>query len=417
MTGVFAVMSALVSLLTVPLPAGTGVVVDSDRSVAWHGSVGRDDRRARDVPECRLGCDRVEVVVRLPARLRDRPGGVEVAIRTVGATVDDSLGFAVYERGRRIALTEAQIGTSRSVWLPKATARYTVYVFQNPFVPELASPTVRYEGLVENEDSPVEPAPRDLLPNLEALPQRFATFDTPPPIFGDAAEPGSSCFGSEVEEQHARLCLRFGQAMANTGEGPVDVRYRTPAGQRPDEVPGVQRVHRSDGTFTELASVGAMRYHPIHSHYHFEDFSVSELWAVDADGQPTGTAPAAVGKKNGFCMADTELAWWDRKGSAPQSYPAPRCFAPEPDSPPGVDAFRNGIARGWADEYWWALPDQMIEVSGLADGTYALVTRVDPVNKLRELDENDNCVRVPVTLGNLAGDTPVAALGASAVPC
>ena len=117
---------------------------------------------------------------------------------------------------------------------------------------------------------------------------------------------------------------------------------------------------------------------PIHAHYHFEDFSVSELWAVDADGRPTGTTPAATGKKNGFCMADTELAWWDRKGNSPQTYPAPRCLDPEPDSPPGVDAFKNGIARGWADEYWWALPDQMIEVSGLEDGTYALVTRVDP---------------------------------------
>ena len=97
---------------------------------------------------------------------------------------------------------------------------------------------------------------------------------------------------------------------------------------------------------------------------------MSELWAVDS----TGDAPVATGRKNGFCMADTEIAWWARKGNAPQSYPAPRCLDPQPDSPPEVDAFKNGISRGWADEYWWALPDQMIEVSSLQDGTYALVT-------------------------------------------
>ncbi|MFT7837695.1 lysyl oxidase family protein [Saccharothrix sp. BKS2] len=410
-----------VLLVTAAAPAvalGPGVVVDSNRSESWRGRVALDDPRVRDVPECRsVGCDRVEVAVRLPERLRGRSGGVELAIRTVGATPDDSVGFAVYRGGSRVALADAQIGTSRSVWLPKTTAHYTVYVFQNPFVPEPASRLVRYEGRVENEDSRVDPVPRDLLPDLEALPQRFATFDTPPPFFGDEAEPGSSCFRSEVEEQGARRCLRFGQAMANTGDGPVDVRYGTPAGQRPHEVPGAQRVHRSDGTFTDVPSVGAMHYHPIHSHYHFADFSVSELWAVDAAGRPTGTAPAATGRKNGFCMADTELVWWDRKGNAPQTYPAPRCLDPEPNSPPGVDAFKNGISRGWADEYWWALPDQMIEVSDLTDGTYALVTRIDPANRLRELDEGDNCVRVPITLTGLTAGTPTAALGSPAVPC
>lgn len=370
------------------------------------------------MPECRqTGCDRAEVAVRLPAGLRARPGGVELSIRSVGATPDDSLGFAVYQGRRRVALADAQIGTSRSVWLPKANARYTVYVFYNPFVPELGSPSVRYEGLAENENTPRTSGVVELLPDLEALPQRFATFDQPPPFFGDEAAPGSSCFRSEVEEQGARLCLRFGQAMSNIGDGPVDVRFTTPAGQRPPEVPGAQRVHRSDGSVVDIPSVGVMHYHPIHSHYHFEDFSLSELWAVDASGEPTGDGPVATGKKNGFCMADTEMAWWARKGNAPQSYPAPRCLDPEPDSPAGTDAFKNGISRGWADEYWWALPDQMIEVSALRDGTYALVTRVDPADKIRELDDDNNCVRIPVTLTGIATGTPRAALGDTAAPC
>lgn len=397
---------------------GSEVVVGSNRPVFFHGKVLEHDPRLRDVPECRSnGCDRVTVAVRLPAGLRHRPGGVELAVRTVGATPDDSLGFAVYQGKRRVAVSDAQVGTSNSVWLPKTDARYTVYVFYNPFVPELGSPVVRYEGMLENEDSPREPVVRDLLPDLLVLPQRFATFDTPPPFFGDSAEPGSSCFQSEIEEQGAVRCLRFGQAMANVGDGPADVRFTTPAGQRPPEVPGSQRIHRSDGTYVDVPSVGVMHYHPIHSHYHFEDFSVSELWTTDAAGKPVGAAPVAVGKKNGFCMSDTEIFWWARKGNAPQSFPAPRCLDPEPTSPPGVDAFKNGIAVGWADEYWWALPDQMIEVSGLTDGTYLLITHVDPANKIRELAEDNNCVRVPITLTGLATASPQAALGTTTSPC
>ncbi|MEV4316204.1 lysyl oxidase family protein [Actinocrispum sp. NPDC049592] len=395
-----------------------GVTVDSDRPEFWQGKVVKNDPRVRDVPECKAaGCDRAEVAVRLPRDLKRKAGGVELAIRTVGATPDDSLGFVVYQGRKRVALADAQIGPARSVWLPKADARYTVYVFYNPFVPDLASPSVRYEGLAENENTPSSPGVRDLLPDLQVLPQRFATFDTPPPFFDDSAAPGASCFTSEVQEQHAKLCLRFGQAMSNIGDGPVDVRFSTPKGQRPPEVPGSQRIFRSDGTYHDVPSIGTMHYHPIHQHYHFEDFSVSELWAADASGKPTGTAPVATGKKNGFCMADTELPWWAKKGNAPQSYPAPRCLEPGADSPADVDAFNNGISRGWADEYWWALPDQMIEVSALTDATYVLVTHVDPANKIKELNEANNCVRIPVTLTGLATATPKAALGTQSTPC
>ncbi|WP_143466828.1 lysyl oxidase family protein [Lentzea kentuckyensis] len=404
-----AILATLLLLLT-PSAIASAPTVVSDRAVFWKGEVRKSDPRLRDVPECRKnGCDRASVGVRLPAGLRAKPGGVELAIRSVGATPDDSLGFAVYQGSRRVALVDAQIGPARSIWLPKTSARYTVYVFYNPFVPELGSDIVRYEGLLENENS-LRPSSRELLPDLEALPQRYATFETPPPFFDDVAAPGSSCFRSEVEEQHARTCLRFGQAMANVGEGPADVRYSTPAGQRPPEVPGSQRIHRADGTFRDVPSVGVMHYHPIHSHYHFEDFSVSTL-------ENSSGVVVATGKKNGFCMADTEMPWWARKGNAPQSYPAPRCLDPEPTSPPGVDAFKNGISRGWADEYWWALPDQMIEVSSLSDGTYTLVTRVDPTDKIREVADHNNCVRVPITLSGLAAGTPHAALGSTPARC
>jgi hypothetical protein len=61
-------------------------------------------------------------------------------------------------------------------------------------------------------------------------------------------------------------------------------------------------------------------------------------------------------------MADTEMHWWGLKGDAAQSYPAPRCLEPQA-TVGGRISFKNGISRGWADEYTCDLPDQMIEVS------------------------------------------------------
>src|SRR5512139_3401008 len=95
-----AIASVVALLLTAPAATGqgSGVVVDSNRPEFWQGRVLQSDPRVRDVPECRQnGCDRVEVGVHLPAGLRVKPGGVELAVRTVGASPDDSVGFAVYQ--------------------------------------------------------------------------------------------------------------------------------------------------------------------------------------------------------------------------------------------------------------------------------------------------------------------------------
>jgi len=107
-------------------------------------------------------------------------------------------------------------------------------------------------------------------------------------------------------------------------------------------------------------------------------------------------------------MADTEFATtsWGHKGDTPQqTYPAPRCLDAIGQQD-GRNLFKNGISSGWADEYAWALPDQMIEVSGLSDGRYLLQTVVDADNKLLESNKNNNCIAVEVTLSGLATSTP-----------
>lgn len=105
-----AILATLLLLLSPSAAAAAAIVVHSDRPAFWQGEVRKTDPRLRDVPECRSnGCDRAFVSVRLPAGLRAKPGGVELAIRAVGATPDDSLGFAVYQGSRRVTLSRNSV--------------------------------------------------------------------------------------------------------------------------------------------------------------------------------------------------------------------------------------------------------------------------------------------------------------------
>jgi len=398
---------------------GSQVVVESTSATYWSGKLRATSPRVKNIPECQqTGCDTVGLRVDLPRKLEGKPGGVHVKLQLVGATPDDSVGLVIYNHKKQIvAHSSAQVGPARSVLLPSTNGRYTAYVYYNPMARELGSPKLTYEAYARFEAKPTYPGPvRDLLPDLQALEQRYVTFQSPVTFFDDTVSlEYPSCFKSEVEEQGAKLCFRFGQAMANVGQGPMDVRYSTPPGDKPEKVAGYQRVYRTDGTFYELPSVGDMHYHPIHTHYHFEDFAVSELWAVDGQDNLTGTAPVASGRKNGFCAADTELYWWNAEGpkASVQTFPAPRCLDPQTVDPDGTAHYKHGISPGWADEYWWALPDQMIEVSGVYDGRYALVTKVDPVNKIREMNDGNNCNLVIVNLSGLKTSAPTAAMVAN----
>ena len=50
----------------------------------------------------------------------------------------------------------------------------------------------------------------------------------------------------------------------------------------------------------------------------------------------------------------------------------------------------QGLSPGWADTYFWLLPDQAIDITGLPDGVYRLVTKSDPDDWFRESNEKNN---------------------------
>jgi len=308
-----------------------------------------------------------------------------------------------------VAKSAAIVGTAQSVLIPSAAnGPYQVYVaYGTTFGAIDPDPVVPYQGLAEVEYRPDAQPLRELLPDLSALPQENVTYDNPGSIFGDVAQPGQSCFDSERVEQQAVQCLRFDQVMQNAGAGALELRFSRQRGEFRDE-DVAQRVFRSDGTFFDLPA-GQVEFHPVHGHYHLKGFAQSALWRLDASGGLVGTEPAASGDKVSFCVADTDLIAFGRKGDGPLTYPAPDCLEPK-EVVGSTEFFSDGLTQGWADRYNWYLPDQMIDTAGLADGTFALVTTVDPDGKLRESDLGNNCASVVVTLTGLATDRPHAQL-------
>ena len=371
----------------------------------WTGVVRADGPPTRAIPECRtVNCDHLELKVMLPSGIWNRPGGVQVAIRWDIAT-EGALSLFVYRGGQRVAKSTAGVGIAQSLTIPSAkNGTYDVYVsYGVTFGAVDPDPVIQYEGLAEVEYKPAVLPLRDLKPDLAALPQENVTYDNPGSIFGDTAQPGQSCFDSEIAEHGAMQCLRFDQVMRNKGAGPLELRFDRQIGVIQDE-DVAQRVYRSNGTFSDIPA-GQVEFHPIHDHYHFKDFAQSVLWHADSAGHTVGTAPAAVGDKVSFCVSDTDLIAWGEKGDDPLSYPAPDCLFPK-QTIGNTEFFWYGLSRGWADRYNWYLPGQMIDTTGLSDGTYLLLTTVDPVNKLLESDDTNNCASVIVQLTGLSTNTP-----------
>ena len=408
-------------LLTTNADMAPGNVVrNAVKSVTWAGVV-RGGVNTGGPAECAPGCDRFDLKVDLPPAVwANREGGLQVAIRWTAAAPFDNLRLYVYRNGVLVARSDGIIAVSQGVLIPAApNGTYTVYVAHDP---DSASGLIRYEGLAEVEYEPRTYPIRRLMPDLETRPQTNLSFDPVGIFFDEVSETNPTCYKSEVEEEGASVCLRFDQTFANIGEGAMELRFSVPRAAPEGNHDVFQRVYWSDGGFEDRPS-GQVEFHPEHGHYHFTSFGLSRLWKVDAAGRKTGaralrtkqwrrrfdTTLERSGEKVSFCLADTNIDFWNRKGDGPRTYIAPDCLMPFA-SDATTDYFLQGITRGWADIYDYYLPDQYIDVAGLADGLYALETIADPDDELIEDDERNNCSSILIRLRNVDSATPSVAL-------
>jgi hypothetical protein len=227
---------------------------------------------------------------------------------------------------------------------------------------------------------------RPLLPNVVALPSTSVERDGDM-IYGDTSTQPSvgidGCRADEYVEESARRCLRFDTVAANLGAGPLELRYRPAAGTEADLV---QRIYTSHGGSVDRRAAGA-EFHPIHGHFHYENFALTKLWRASKKGRKLGREPIRSGDKNGFCLMDGEQV--NGTQDEPRRYDCVDYEGPE---------HVTGISPGWADIYVSDLADQYIEITGVPDGHYLLVTTLDPDRTLKEKTRRDNTASTHVLL-------------------
>ncbi len=168
--------------------------------------------------------------------------------------------------------------------------------------------------------------------------------------------------------------LRFSNAVPNIGTGPLEV-YGVVAANGTTQA--YQVVHNDNGSQTTY-SVGTFSFagHESHGHWHYDRFSDYRLEKLD--GTLVGT-----GNKVSFCLED--VSKYD--GSLP-------------GSPPSMvyTCSSQGISVGWADVYTSTLEGQWVDITGVPDGTYTLVSIVNPVGALHEVPGTNNRGEVTLTI-------------------
>jgi len=203
-----------------------------------------------------------------------------------------------------------------------------------------------------------------------------------PDMFALASQAQGYIYGWNLDfnQQPGRTLLRLSTAMANRGRGAMELRGST---TNPDGTQNVnQRVYLEGGGFQDRLA-GTFSYHPGHGHIHFDGFASYHLREVTA-GDGVGDVLAS-GSKVSFCLLDI-----DHFNPALPGSPATGVY--------GGCGQIQGISAGWADVYHQSLPDQWIDITGIADGRYWLEVIADPDNHLLESDETNNTTRVLINL-------------------
>lgn len=189
-----------------------------------------------------------------------------------------------------------------------------------------------------------------------------------------------------VVDQHGnRRSIRFSNAIYNRGAGPLEVRGVL---NRGDEIVTVSQViYHSDGS-KEEHNAGEFVFHAVHDHWHWEGFSLYEVWSVRADGSLN--AMVASSGKVGYCLRDIDpLNSAQILADEIDEEAIPRRIGYGP-----CGWSRQGLSVGWVDVYKAHTPGQFVNIGGLPDGVYVLKSTVDPDNILLESDINNNSALV-----------------------
>jgi hypothetical protein len=182
--------------------------------------------------------------------------------------------------------------------------------------------------------------------------------------------------------------LRFTSVVSNVGAGPFQLTGTRSSTSDAEMNTVTQQIFDDTGSVSRSATTTATMYFggDGHDHWHVRDLETFELIRTD-NGALVGT-----GEKHGFCFFDNT-----RVNLALPNAPQERVYT-------GCGKTSNlqvvmGLSVGWGDRYKYTLPDQFIDITGLAAGRYRLIYRVDVPNWFSELKETNNrsCTTLQLT--------------------
>lgn len=232
---------------------------------------------------------------------------------------------------------------------------------------------------------------------------------------GDAAATGGTCFmivpeapfNEDFPALAGKKLLKFGVITMNVGDGPGEI-VADRSGPDAASWQAYQSFYDPSGTLLGSVAEPEVQFYFAgdgHNHWHVRDFDTYEL--LDSNG-----TVAARAEKHGYCMQDNTtygpLASQPGVPALPVYAEASSCGKGLPDALTII----HGLSRGWGDTYPTTLPDQAIDVTGLADGEYTVRVHADAVGAVTESDESNNSSEVRISIaGSVVTVVPGTASG------
>jgi Lysyl oxidase len=189
--------------------------------------------------------------------------------------------------------------------------------------------------------------------------------------------------------------LGFRSAVSNVGDGPLIIDGHR-AGVDSDTMVADQVVVHDGGPRGKVPGVGRLRFvvSPDHRHWHLLRFQRYEL------RRPGSTTALVTDRKTGFCLGDRYAAI---AGPLPSRAPRPAFTSSCGLEQTQLLGIREGISVGYGDDYAANLEGQYLPITGLADGRYVLVHRVNIDRLIHETDYGNDVASVLLDLRWRAG--------------
>ena len=193
-----------------------------------------------------------------------------------------------------------------------------------------------------------------------------------------------------VEKQYAK-CLRMSVGTPNIGAG--DLHLLGELNFWGHVVNVRQRIYKRNSGYSEKTIASDFTYEdaPGHHHFHFKNWTKLRLRKFDAGcvTQGWGACPELkTGRKVSFCLED--IYTFESGIATGKKYNCEVSF--------WETEISQGISVGMQDVYSKSVYGQVVDITGLASGTYWLEAEVNPEHIMTERDYTNNTARVTVTI-------------------